>query len=196
MQGSTALTLLALTMVPSPASAQQRPWGPLARPGLVDSVGPLRTEQIPRTIEDAEREGAEWPQITAAPTQPVRGRDTTVMFTVPGPRTCTVGKELGPARSGEFLIGAQLSGSVAGTHGNLTKIWWRPDHPALEYDLLVRGRSLTNSADTMRMVFTDWAHVGGESWFFPSGTIFPTAGRWLVIASHGPNWGCFILESR
>lgn len=190
-------SILTTLLILSPAAASaQRPWGPLARPGLVDSVGALNVAPIPVTVQDAEREGATWPTISAITTQQGVEYSPTGL-SAPKPRSCTVGVELGPARSGEFVIGAQLAGTMAGTHGKQAKIWWAPYHPVREYDLLVRGRSLTNPTDTMRMVFTDWARAtNSETWFFPTGTVFPTAGQWLVVATHGPNWGCFILESR
>lgn len=115
-------------------------------------------------------------------------------------RKCVAGQEMGPIRSGEFVIGGQLSGSVAMVAGQRGKVWWAPLHEAPNMPpLLVRGRSLTTPADTVRFSTGDIARsVGGTGrhYFFPSGITIPRPGRWLLIATSGANWGCFILTAR
>lgn len=189
---AAALLLAVATTVPVNA---QRPWGPLERPGLVDSVGPIDVSTIPMDVAAAEAEGRNWPRIEAVSSQqhPEYISDEARLA---GPRTCGTGVGMGPVRSGEFVIGGTLQGQVKRGVGQMRKVWYQPVHPALEYDLVVRGRSLSNPADTMRMVFTEWVHSPGrEVWFFPSGTIIPAVGSWMLLVTHGPNWGCFLIES-
>lgn len=120
-------------------------------------------------------------------------------------RRCAVGYEKGPVRSGEFTIGGNLSGSAAMHAGRRGKVWWAPVHYAAEMPpLVVRGRSLTTPNDTLRYTTPTiaWPVIPGvlralqpaREYFFPSGITVPRPGRWLVIATSGANWGCFILS--
>jgi hypothetical protein len=112
-------------------------------------------------------------------------------------RTCTVGQGLGPVRSGEFVIGGQLSGKEAMIAGQPGKVWWAPLHHGRNMPpLVVRGRNLSAPSDTVRFTSAMVAASAAQShreYFFPSGIIMPRPGRWLVIATSGANWGCFIL---
>jgi hypothetical protein len=88
--------------------------------------------------------------------------------------------------------------------GEVGKVWWAPLHYSHDMPpLLVRGRSLTNPRDTVRFTSARIAwpvFPGAKSvpeaelkYFFPSGITIPKPGRWLLIATSGANWGCFIL---
>ncbi len=122
------------------------------------------------------------------------------------PRVCVEAFEMGPARSGEFTIGGNLAGTSAMIAGHTGKVWWAPLHHARNMPpLVVRGRSVT-TGDTVRFASANVAWPVGpglvrvpeaeRKYFFPSGITIPTAGRWLLIATSGPNWGCFILTVR
>jgi hypothetical protein len=121
-----------------------------------------------------------------------------------GGRNCVTGFETGPAHSGEFLIGGMLAGHHSMLSGREGKVWWQPSYGRLDMPpLLVRGRNLNNPSDTVRFesarlawqVNPDRSPVPVEQrdYFFPSGITIPTPGRWLLIATSGVNWGCFIL---
>ena len=122
-------------------------------------------------------------------------------------RRCVEGTETGPIRSGEFVIGGQLGGSVAMSAGRVGKIWWAPlNHSMNMPPLEVRGRSLVAFGDTLRYTTerVAWPITPGaprppeaeREYFFPSGITLPTSGRWLVIATSGENWGCFIVAAK
>jgi hypothetical protein len=122
-------------------------------------------------------------------------------------RRCVEGTEKGPIRSGEFVIGGQLQGSVAMPAGQPGKIWWSPlNHSMNMPPLEVRGRSLVEVADTLRFTTgrVGWPSAPGappvpeaeREYFFPSGITLPKPGRWLVIATSGENWGCFIVAAK
>jgi hypothetical protein len=141
-------------------------------------------------VAAAEADGAAYPRFAGTPT-----RDAS-------PRSCVDGREVGPALSGEFTIGGNLSGSVAMRAGRQGKVWWAPLRQAADMPpLLVRGRSLTTPSDTVWYASSSVAYSGGTTlgplvdrkYFFPSGIAIPRPGRWLLIATSGPNWGCFIL---
>ena len=111
---------------------------------------------------------------------------------------------MGPIRSGEFVIGGNLGGFSATRGGKPTKIWWAPQVNSKNMPpLVVRGWNVGVPTDTFRFT-TDRVAVPGKQssvpadqrdYFFPSGITLPHAGRWLVVATSGSNWGCFFLEA-
>jgi hypothetical protein len=122
-------------------------------------------------------------------------------------RRCVEGTEKGPVRSGEFVIGGQLGGSAAMSAGRVGKIWWAPlNHSMTMPPLEVRGRSLISFSETLRFTTERiaWPVTRGaprpteaeREYFFPSGITVPVSGRWLLIATSGENWGCFIVAAR
>jgi hypothetical protein len=153
-----------------------------------------RNSSEAKMIAAAEAEGARFQQV--APTHGM----------VAAPRRCVVAYEMGPVSSGEFTIGGKLGGSVAMRAGAQGKVWWSPLHNSADMPpLVVRGRSLTTPTDTMRFT-TDriaWPVVPGalqlaqpkRKYFFPSGITIPRPGGWLLIATSGANWGCFIVTT-
>jgi hypothetical protein len=36
--------------------------------------------------------------------------------------------------------------------------------------------------------------TGGGPRFYASAPVFPTPGRWMIIATAGTNWGCFVID--
>jgi hypothetical protein len=115
-------------------------------------------------------------------------------------RKCVAGVGLGPVRSGEFVIGGEVTGTRAGREA---KIWWSPFHHALDMPpLVVEGRSLSAPPDSFRFESANVAFPGNprdgpvpeaeRRYFFPTGITIPRPGLWLLIATSGPNWGCFI----
>jgi len=104
-------------------------------------------------------------------------------------------------RSGEFVIGGSLNALVQGPP---FKVWWKPLESSMDMQLLVRGRLLDTPTDTMRLVATEvTASMDSktlepfvEEAFFPTGTAFPSAGTWVVVATARRNWGCFLFPVR
>jgi hypothetical protein len=118
---------------------------------------------------------------------------------------CAEGRGMGPTESGRFTIGGMLSGQYASRAGQAGKIWWRPAHANDRMPpLVVRGRNLTTLRDTIRFSSATiaWQSAPGQptqaanrQYFFPSRLALPTAGRWLLVATSGANWGCFIVTA-
>ena len=120
-------------------------------------------------------------------------------------RQCVISHETGPSISGEFTIGGNLGGSQSLHAGRIGKIWWSPLTKSERMPpLVVRGRDLSTLTDTVRFTSPTISFPVGpvaaaapppsqRQYFFPSGFSVPRAGRWLVIATSGKNWGCFIL---
>ena len=192
----TAIGFFLAITAASSVSAQHSQWLP-PRPPYADSLPDAARAPLARTVAQAEREGATWPRRSEVSSQP--NQDARNHWATPAPRTCATATSIGPLRSGEFVIGGNIGGSEA-WHGEV-KIWWEPMHPAESFSLVVRGVSLTTPGDTLRYTSTNWV-IGGRppaDWsgpvFFASGLVIPSTGRWLVIATSGPDWGCFILTS-
>lgn len=153
------------------------------------------TIPIPRNVLEAEAEGATWARRTGGTTQ--RG-DAAKGWQTDVPRKCMTARASAPLRSGEFFIGGELNSGPRPS--GQVKIWWEPKHPADSLPLVVRGVSLTNPADTLRQMMKELAIGMGPDGratgptFFPSGLWFPASGRFLVVATSGADWGCFILS--
>jgi hypothetical protein len=148
----------------------------------------------PATIAAAEAEGATLPRLRVPPNValPVAGG---VLYGTAIERRCVEGFGIGPVQSGEFIIGGELSGIPSVVPRRTRKIWWAPVHPAPSFRLVVRGQLLGSPGDTVRYVSSDWARaIPSGVRFYPSGFVVPKAGRWLLVATSGPDWGCFILN--
>ena len=188
-RGFGVLTFLVVT---ANGSAQ-----PLRIPGASSARG---------LIAAAEVEGAAYRQSTERGAHPAAARKCVDAY-----NTSDVSDPSGllSIRSGDFAIGGDLGGYLymnAALHaagGRRGAIWWHPDHggPGMP-PLVIRGRSLTDLRDTVRHTTT---HVATWSTTFPravpqtpdhfffSGLAVPHPGKWLLIATSGENWGCFIL---
>jgi hypothetical protein len=154
-------------------------------------------------VASAEREALSFP---VDPTPPARLK---VAFT-PGKtaghveRKCVTGAGLGSIRSGEFVIGGELSGQdPRETRKRVTpKIWWSPLHHSAAMQLLVRGRRVGGGGEYRWLSVTvahglpaPGVHVpeSEREYFFPSGIEFLHSGTWVLVATQGSDWGCFVL---
>jgi hypothetical protein len=110
-------------------------------------------------------------------------------------RRCVRATNFGPVRSGQFLIGGQLADTAAAPAGTDRKVWWMPvTNQRNMPPLIVRGRNIDHLADTV--YFSTERIAESEGFFWPTGINLPTGGRWLLIATSGTNWGCFILTTK
>ena len=189
-----AFTLAAI-LVASPVAAQMDPGVPVG-PTVAVPIPDARTAWIATTVAKAEAEGKKWPSVSVPSTQPESGGTRSLLGEAP--RTCVGAYSIGPIRSGDFLVGGEIGGADA-VNGSVraAKVWWMPKYPVRNDSLIVRAALLGSPSDTMRLVMTSWASSGPSKgpWFYPSATRLPKSGRWLVVATSGPNWGCFVLES-
>jgi hypothetical protein len=166
------------------------------RPSFADSIPNAAHAPIRSSIADAEAEGAVWVRRTELTFQPATGGAE--HWVDAAPRKCVRAGSGNLVRSGGILIGGEISGPPAGRE---VKIWWEPMHPAESFSLVVRGAKLGPASDTLRYANAGWA-VGGSPKvgltgpiFYASGIAFPSAGQWLLIATSGPDWGCFLLSA-
>lgn len=160
-------------------------------------------QRIPTTVAEAEAEGAAYSRDPAPAVLPAAYEEFTGSIEqrcVSAADDTTRGVSWRAAtsrRSGEMILRGRAP--IAGPPGN--KMLWMPLHdpgrnPAT---LLLRGTRLDHPSDTIRL--TDSPARGParqlghpDSFGFPTSVVFPTAGRWLVAASTGHDWGCFLID--
>lgn len=182
-----AFGLAAVMTVPR-EHAQSRFPAPPPRPVYADSLPNVMRLPIPLTVAEAEAEGSTWPRRLEPSTQPVAEREP---FASPKRAECVkgYGLGLGPVRSGDFVIGGNIE-SPAG----LRKVWWTPSHPSVAFSLVVRVRRIDSPPDSARLSMSDWAvSIPSGGFFYATGFNWPTFGHLMVIATSGPDWGCFLL---
>lgn len=154
-------------------------------------------QQIPLTVAAAEAEGAGF-QREAAPAalpyvfdnRPFGGSsDRRCVASVPDDSLPG-----GSLRSGEIIVRTHFTGRWGLRADHASKIVWFPLHAPP--GPIVRGRSLLiravhvgDPADTLRKTVSGLTRGG-----FPSTVSLRAPGRWLVVASSGADWGCFVLN--
>jgi len=179
-------------------------WGVAATPGQ-------RLPNAATVIAAAEAEGAAYRR----PTEQERTSTTQVLARAPGAleRRCVEAKDR-LVRSGEFSVGAFDYYPWLWRQG-VSKMSWRPlivpagidrsSQVSEEWVLSIRATRLDASAKVVEVRSrtlsrgvlrnADPSNFAALNSLFYSGVgmLLPTPGRWLIVGSAGPNWGCFIL---
>ena len=182
---------------------------------LAQSTKPNKPLPIRETVVAAEAEGAAYPHDVAPDHPPkafaTRPPGTTERKCTNGPPTDLGIQSMMQVRSGDFIIGGQVGAGMPASAGRQSKIWWAPYHNPETYGttLVVRGAHLGVPGDTFRYeqphdawpapafgrIDTTTTAERKRDSFFPSGITIPRAGKWLLIATAGDDWGCFILST-
>ncbi|HXT15022.1 MAG TPA: hypothetical protein VN706_05295 [Gemmatimonadaceae bacterium] len=102
----------------------------------------------------------------------------------------------GSLRSGEMIVRGRWNDSTGLHAGKEDKFLWLPLHGSadLKAPLVIRADRVGEPADSLRLTIAHVARGGGHMYGYPSLVSFPTPGRWLVVATAGSDWGCFILD--
>jgi len=148
-----------------------------------------RTELV-ALIEDA---GREHPSVSDGLWEPA------YWLEVPGAgtseRRCVEVPAQGPVRSGDFRLTYM---PIRPQAGRPHKIAWSPTDDSPSMSLQVRGRLVSDPESSLALRTSRTARTTGaddDTWyFFPSMTEFPESGEWVVVATSGANWGCFIFD--
>jgi hypothetical protein len=155
---------------------------------------------IPASVAAAEAEGAALPRRAApAPVAPdfTRPSGGTAARKCVAPSASDADAS-GQLRSGEFLVRGRFVGRFGLQALKASKIYWMPLHDPLDYPnaLLIRATRIGHPDDAFRLAVADWAYPGHgheRDSGFPSLVTFPSPGTWLVLATMGDDWGCFLF---
>jgi len=163
--------------------------------GRAQTQAPARNLVLPRSVEAAEAEGAKWPS-----NPPQADRTSWADAFGPRDRRCVRAADHTTMRSGDFIAGPFKDRVLmVGTGGQPPKwkVWWVPNQmPPLNgnVQLMLRATKMNQPEKTVTHTFVDIANEHAEEPFFPTTVLFPENGDWLVVATAGNNWGCFIIE--
>jgi hypothetical protein len=179
------LTLLGALCVATPSlvATQRRADTPSALPDV--------SQIVLRDVAGAEGEGATYPHPRADQAQP--GFFGGAGYTGTADRKCIETKDGLSVLAGDILAGPFRMFQTHWQQGR-TKIWWAPRYVPFA-DLIVRASRLDDPDQHTRFRFTDVASaIPSGVRFFPSDAWLPSAGRWMIVATAGSNWGCFVVN--
>jgi hypothetical protein len=190
---SRVLALAAVLLaVPQSVHAVQGP--PSYPPPRGYGRAPTPGDSFPGSIAEAEAQGAR--RERTARNNPGDGR----LYGGTAERRCVSVDSINVARSGDFLAGPF-------THGDPQalgrKIWWEPAYvsPTTPASLTVSavridtvGAARVYVGFTLSRASNPETRVRSATQFYPGGIRFPSRGRWMLVATAGPNWGCYTLE--
>lgn len=98
--------------------------------------------------------------------------------------------------SGEFAVGG-FSLYDAVWHQGEGKLVWKPAHPVIGEPLLVRAVSLDNALPPVDYRVPNMTgSVADNTAIYSSAFRLPRPGNWLLTATAGTNWGCFVYTLR
>jgi hypothetical protein len=162
-------------------------------PSLADEIRAAEahvTSARPRTVAEAEAEGASYPRprSTAATARTCTTiRPEQIVFPSPTPT--------GDPKSHNLSSGDFFAGSIS--------FGWGDNYEQAKMPLEPRRPDLVGTGLWLRVIRLDQPGEGptfeldrlnGGYPFFPSWPRFPTPGKWMLIATAGVNWGCFVLD--
>lgn len=152
---------------------------------------------VPHSIAAAEAEAARHPQAPPPPAIGLAFQDAPGT----GARNCVDVERQRPTsaqngvRSGEFVAGPFViyANMWRQNPENARKLWWVPLHTGKVPSLTVRAVALDDLTVQRTFVATTVGYSDRREAFYPSEVVLPVVGRWMLIATAGPNWGCFIV---
>ena len=149
-------------------------------------------DSMPRTMAEAEIMGSRHPRPSVSDSASALFLATSRGGT--SARRCVdAGTEV---RSGEFVVrGLQLYNVI--WHQGASKLVWVPQYASWTSPVPLTVRATRLDGDNDQVVFQQpyLSHLGASTMdlMYPSGFRLPSVGRWMLVATAGPNWGCFVL---
>lgn len=95
-------------------------------------------------------------------------------------------------RSGQFVAGNFRPFVRAWPNPERGKIWWAPLHQS-EMDVVKIQAILSGKPDATRAFSSSMIGSNSSGSFYPSVIELPNEGVWRLVATSGPDWGCFDL---
>ncbi|MDB4874270.1 MAG: hypothetical protein JWM41_716 [Gemmatimonadetes bacterium] len=162
----------------------------------------LAAQTIPVTVAQAESEAIGFPHAKAQdPSQPLFAAS---QFAGISDRRCLASttvdrRATGSLRSGDIIVRGGLINTHEMKAGEKDKLLWIPLHAPSSgrLPLVLRAARIDHPADSLRLTVAGLAHGPGPSgrmYGYPSLVSFPKSGQWLVVATAGDDWGCFVVD--
>ena len=165
-------------------------------------------QNTPATIREAEAQGADFAHD--APVVVRQSYFSDSPFGGTAERRCVVAAAYtaytsapnGSLRSGDFIVrGGFLDASWGGVQAvKEHKVLWVPLHGSAlrKPPLVIRAARVGSPADSVRFRVEGLANDGRDRprplYGYPSEVSFPRAGQWVVVATAGNDWGCFVVD--
>ncbi len=174
---------------------------------IISTTSVVSAQNIPATVRDAEAQGADFARADPQVVQQAYFSDSKFGGTTE--RRCVVAAAYhaytsapnGSLRSGDFIVrGALLNASWGGFQAAKEyKVLWVPLHGSSlrKPPLVVRAARVGNPSDSIHFRVDGLARGAGGStplYGYPSLVSLPTAGQWVIVATAGNDWGCFVLD--
>jgi hypothetical protein len=182
------LLALVMTCTMLARGEAQRDW--TGRPAVPE-------DSVAQSVLEAEERGSRHPP--AVTNNAGRYHDS---YTGSRERRC-VNADAGAMRSSDFVAGPFDRYNDLWRQG-YGKLWWHPNEMPSEAPMLtVQATRLDEVAESRVYETRDIASPSGpgesratSARFYPTGIRLPTVGRWMMVATAGNNWGCFVLTVR
>jgi hypothetical protein len=169
---------------------------------MIVGASALAAQTVPVTVAEAEREAIGFPRAGAsAPSQSLFSGS---QFAGISDRRCvpSTTEDLhatGSLRSGDMIVRGPLIGTNGMQAGKEDKVLWVPLHaPSIgRPPLVLRADRIDHPADSLRLTFAGLTYgpgPAGRMFGYPSLVSFPKPGQWLVVATAGDDWGCFVVD--
>jgi hypothetical protein len=102
-------------------------------------------------------------------------------------------------QSGDFIVGSFRFFASHWQLNRARKLWWMPRYLStgqLRSPLLVQANGLDRPGGVTTYRREALVRGNGGLYFFNTDFGLPEAGKWLLVATSGPNWGCFVVIVR
>jgi hypothetical protein len=155
----------------------------------------VASDSVPATVADAEAEGGRYPRSPEKPAYAI-WFDTVTHVGTSDRRCVNVGTEE-VVRSGDMFAGP-FADAVRSSRMKEAKFWLQPTHrptPGVPMTFALRATRLdTTSVGWVRASepFTLQSAVL-TAVSMPIGLWLPSSGVWMLIATAGEDWGCFVV---
>lgn len=169
---------------------------------VISMAPPLNAQNVQATIQQAEAAGATRPHESAE--VPSQSYFVDSRFDGTAARRCVSdtaypSSPSGSLRSGDVIVRAGWGRPLGFRAGKEKKVLWVPLHGSRSrrLPLLLHAVRIGNPGDSVRFHIDGLAKGGGRPeplYGYPSEVSFPTAGQWLVVATAGNDWGCFVFD--